>query len=330
MVMKKKAAKSRFQYKERTREQVKRRAEQRTGSFDSYLSDVASLFKVKSDTDYRIRIFPPTWEEADHYGIDVFVHYGIGADKNSYLCPNHHGDGGCPICAERSRVDALGNDEEYVRELAPTKRVLVWLVDRDNEQDGPIVWGMPQTVDKEISRRSIDKHTNEVLWIDNPDNGYDVEFAREGQGWKTKYVGIDIARKSSPLHDDPDILDEWLEFVANNPLPDLLVVHDAEYIAKIFSGKAATDSGDEEGESQPRRTRGASGVPSRRRVVEDDDEEEEEVEEEEEEEEPAEEEEEEVEEEEEEEEEPAEEEERPAKSSNARDRLRQLRNRRGK
>jgi len=153
------------------------------------------------------------------------------------------------------------------------------VLDRENEEDGPIVWGMPQTVDKEIARRATGKGTNEVLPIDDPEDGYDVDFAREGTGFKTKYVGIEIARRSSPLHDDPEVVEAWLDYVVENPLPDLLVVHDYDYINKVFAGSVATESeAEEEGEEEeeeekPKRIRPKRG--SAKKQVEEEEEEDE-------------------------------------------------------
>jgi len=226
----------RFEYKPRTAEQIKKRANQKSGSYDSYLDEKATLFKPKGDTDYCIRILPPTWDNAEHYGLDIHVHYGIGSDNNSYLCPKRMKNQPCPICTEREAAERAGK-EEYAKELAPTRRVLAWIVDRDKQEDGPVCWAMPITFDKDVTRRAVDKRSGEVLNIDDPFEGYDIEFSREGSGFKTKYVGVEIARRDSPLSDDDKEFDTWMDYIQDNPLPSLLVFHDADYIASMFNGE---------------------------------------------------------------------------------------------
>ncbi len=89
----------------------------------------------------------------------------------------------------------------------------------------------------------VDKDTGEVLPIDHPEDGYDVTFEKNGTGMKTRYEGVSIARRSSPLGKR-----EWLEFAMDNPIPDQLVYYPYEHIAKAFGGKSAhsSDRGDKD------------------------------------------------------------------------------------
>jgi hypothetical protein len=73
-----------FVYRKRSGEDVKQRANMRGGNFDSFIKPQYKLYKVK-DGKNLIRILPPTWEGAKHYGFDLFVNYNIGADNQSYL-----------------------------------------------------------------------------------------------------------------------------------------------------------------------------------------------------------------------------------------------------
>jgi hypothetical protein len=204
-----------------------------------------------------VRLFPPTWPGAKHYGLDCWVHYGVGPDRASYLCLNKHGDGGCPICEERDAIRRDSDaDEKYVKELEARRRVLVYLIDRDDERSGVQAWMMPQSLDKDISKISVDKETREVLPIDSPEEGYDVIFEKSGKGVNTKYDGVQIARRPSTLGRE-----SWLEDAMDNPLPDQLLVYDRETIAKAFGGGGAhrdsrdRDRGSVDGESRGRRGR---------------------------------------------------------------------------
>jgi hypothetical protein len=195
---------------------------------------------------------PPTWEDAQHFGLDIYVHYGIGSDNQSYLCLDKMRGEKCPICEQRKVAERSG-DPEYARSLVPTKRVLVWVVDRADEESGPQLWSMAWTIDRDLANLSIDKASGELLLIDDPEDGYDIEFVRTGKGLKTKYSGTAVARRSSPLADDPKQADAWLAFVAENPLTEVLQYFDEDHIASVAEGKgAAGDEAEDEDEAPTR------------------------------------------------------------------------------
>lgn len=220
--------------------------------FDKLIKPGIKVYKVR-DGDNKIRIMPPTWPDAKHYGFDVYVHYNVGPDRASYLCLNKHGDGGCPICEERDEARRDNNaDEKYIKELEYRRRVLVYIIDRDDERSGEQAWMMPQSLDKDISKISVDKETREVLPIDHPEDGYDVIFDKSGSKLNTKYDGVQIARRSSPLGRQ-----QWLDNAMDHPLPDQLLVYDRETIAKAFGAKGPQrDSRDRRDRDDDRRGRG--------------------------------------------------------------------------
>lgn len=259
---------SRYEYKSRDTSALRKRQSMGANEFDKFLKSNIKMWKP-NDGDNRIRVLPPTWEGADHYGLDIYMHYGVGPDRQSYLCPDKHDKGPCPICEERLRVRDDG-DEEYAKELEPKRRVLVYQVDRDHPKDGVQAWAQPWGMDRDITKISEDKGTGEVLSIDHPEDGYDVEFEKKGQGKKTEYLGIAIARRSSPLGKD-----EWLDFAVDNPLPDQLVFFDYDDIAKAFRGqgsqrgKSSRDD-DDRGRGDDRRSRDRDDRDSPRSSRDDD------------------------------------------------------------
>lgn len=220
---------SRFEYRQRDASSARKRAESSGKDYDRYLEDVVDGFQV-SDGDNVVRILPPTWNDADHYGHDIYVHYEIGPDKGTYLCLQKMKGEPCPICEERKRAAAEG-DEDYAKKLEPKKRVLVYVIDRNKEKEGLKVWAMPWTLDRDIVKVSVDKRSGEVMSIDHPDDGYDVMFERQGKGPRTEYVGVSIDRRSSPLDND-----KALDIAQENPLPSLLKFYPYEHIASVFGG----------------------------------------------------------------------------------------------
>jgi len=232
---------SKFHYQARSNEDWEKRASQQGGGFQGYILDDFRLYTLKKGEN-AIRILPPTWDGAKHYGMDVYTHFGIGPDKATVLCPLKMAEQKCPICEARALAEKRG-DEDMVKDLRPSKRVLVWLIDRKDEDKGPVVWGMPWTVDRDISKVSRDRGTGKYYFVDHPEEGFDIYFDREGEGIGTKYTGVQLARRATSVDE------EWLEYIQAHPLPETLLIRDYEEILELFEGAAG---GPAEPEASPR------------------------------------------------------------------------------
>jgi hypothetical protein len=151
----------------------------------------------------------------------------------------------CPMCDVWREEDAEA--------LKPSDRVLCWLIDRNNEKAGPQLWSMPLGVSRDISAASKVKSTGETLLIDDPDEGYDVFFDKEGQKDRTRYTHIEIDREPSPVNDNQKIQDKWLDYIADHMLPDMLKFYEPEYLDKVLSGQtSAREDEDDDGDSRDR------------------------------------------------------------------------------
>lgn len=233
-----------FKYQARSAEEVKERANRSLGNRDSFFNSEVEFFSPKKG-DNTVRVLPPTWEDARHYGIDLHIHYGIGVDESGYLCLDKMQGEKCPLC--EARVTAASNEEDELADsLKPKQRVAIWVIDRSQENKGPLVWNMPAGVDKDFTNLCVDKKTGEVYSIDNPDEGFDISFTREGEGIKTKYTGLQVARRSSPLSDNPKDQEKWLAYVVEHPLPDILLMHDYDKLSAAYAGHSAHPKEDKE------------------------------------------------------------------------------------
>lgn len=220
---------SRFEYQARSEDQARKRSEASGGDFDKYLVDGIKMFKV-NDGPNTIRILPPTWPKPEHFGHDIWVHYGVGPDRQTYLCLHKMKGEKCPICEERIEAERAG-DEKYAKELKPRQRVLMFIVDRDHEKEGVQAWAAPWTVDRDLAKVSRDRQSGQTLFVDHPEEGYDIEFEKKGAKDRTEYLGIAVARRESSLGSDL-----WLEFAVEHPLPDQLQYFDYDHIAQAFGG----------------------------------------------------------------------------------------------
>ena len=250
-----------FQYRIRSKEQWEARANQSGGDYEGWLKDEYKIYKTLVNENC-IRILPPSsqWDavspggRAPHYGMDVYVHFGVGPDNASVVCPFKMKKGACPVCEERARYERA-KDEEMSRKLRAGKRVLVFLVNRKDESQGPVAWGMPYTLDRDIIKASKDRATGTHYFIDDPAEGFDVYFDRTGESLSTKYSGIVLAKSPSP------VAEQYLDWVEAHPVPDALRWRDYDEIKRLYDGAGR---GEAPGETYGGgRGGGGSGRPER-------------------------------------------------------------------
>lgn len=216
---------SNFQYRPRSSEAWDKRAK---GSiYDGYAKDEFETFSAGKEN--YIRILPPTWENAQHYGLDLYVHYGVGPNNGTIICLYKMKNLKCPICEAFARAEAAGREDANT--LKPTRRVLVWVLNRKEEKK-PLLWAMPWTVDRDISKICRDRQSGELYYIDDPQNGYDITFDKEGEGMTTKYTGFQLSRRPSAVEQ------KYIDFVVEHPVPSVLLWRTYEEVQALFEGAA--------------------------------------------------------------------------------------------
>jgi hypothetical protein len=245
---------SKFKYTGYTRDDVKK-AKDRKSNFDSFVKSEAGFFKASEGAN-NIRFLPPSFEAENRqlFGLRVFIHYNIGVDKSAYLCLNKMQNKPCPICKERSKLDP-NTDEDYIRELNYQGKLLVYVLDRNAMDRGPLLWTVPATLLDDILDDSEDEETGALLNIDHPDKGYDVSFVAEGAGKRTcKYKKVRVARKSSSISDDDVEYDDTLDFIEKNALNEILNYYSYEHIAAKFGAEDTSSNTNDESPRRGRRT----------------------------------------------------------------------------
>jgi len=230
----------RFTYTPRDPQVVKQRSNQRGGDFDSIYKEGIKLFKPREGKN-TIRILPPSWPNADHYAYDLFINYGIGIDEQAYLSLKAMLNEPDPLDEARKEAEKDGN-KKLADSLKPTKRPGFYLVDRLAEDEGVQFWAAPWTVDKAFCGIAIDEDTGAATMVDHPDEGCDIRFYKEGTGMTTKYPAEKMrVLKPSPLSEDENLANEWLGFVQEHPIPDMLNFYDYDHIAAAFEGHTPRD-----------------------------------------------------------------------------------------
>lgn len=280
---------SRFQYQENDPTITDEHSQGR-GDFDDPIKAGVVKFKPK-DGRNRIRIFPRTWEKGPrHWNYEVWVHYGVGADNATYICPLKQIQEPCPMCEDRADIlmDAQKTKsakerkelEQAAKDLRPRRRCACYVLDENSDEGrmkGPQAWFMPTKLEQQICGLSKDEDTGEVVRIDHPETGRAIFFTKQGSGKQTEYTAPKVGVKPLPLSEDEEEMDEWLDFIVENPVPSFLNIYDYDYLSSVYGGATSSakqdddvEDEDEDEEPAPPRSR-RSG---RARISYDEDEEE--------------------------------------------------------
>lgn len=245
-------ARERFQYKRPEVEGVREVRDASGSMYKSIIKDSVSVKMFKVQPTNLIRFLPPTWENATYMALPTIVHYSIGGDGDTYLCPKEmagvYRDIGqtlpvpddCAICDARTQATQNG-EGELADSLKPTKRWSAYIIDRQKQDEGVHFWAVPHTVNKDISTRMIGEKESGVLPVDDPDNGFDISFSKEGQLKQTKYLGINIARNPVPLTLDEELFDQWLTLAIEHPIPSILNFYSYAEMERALKGQKVRD-----------------------------------------------------------------------------------------
>jgi hypothetical protein len=246
-----KAKKSGFVYKERSPESVKQRAEQSGGGYESPFKSGLATWRPQ-DGDNTIRFLPPTWEDANHFAYEVYVHEFIGANNGTFLCNAKMKRGKCPICEEQKEAATAGEDEDAKALLAKKKNV-AWILDREEEDFLPKLYMFSWTIDRDIAAVCYNKRSGKTLALDHPEVGFNLAFKKQGKGLNTRYYGYQIDRDPSALSEDDDQAQEIMTFIEENSVPDSLVFRSYDYIKREMTGTVEEEDDDvvDDSEEEP-------------------------------------------------------------------------------
>lgn len=230
------AALPKLQYNRKSYEQMAALADRSSSGRNTYIISDVKFYKGK-DGDNRVRVLPPTWKDPEHWGYDMYLHYGVGSDNDAFLCrsKHNHGDGRCPVC---EMLNDASTDEER-QQLKPKHRIGVYLISREKQEDGVLFWAMPFNLDRDFIAAAMDKFTREYFPPDDVQAGYDHVFTRTGSGDRTRYSSVQISRTASPLHTDPTTMAAWVQYVVDKPIPSIMKFYEYDFIKKLLIGGEA-------------------------------------------------------------------------------------------
>ena len=180
-----------------------------------------------------IRILPETGD-MDFFFQTVGRHFF--PDKRMTYCPafTSEGEYECPVCDLVDELHKAGDKSSKKMASALGLRKQYWMnvIDRKSPESGPLIYTPGVIVFNTIVSLIGDPDYGDIYDIED---GIDLVIEREGTGLNTEYQVI-AKRHSSPLSDDPDEADKWLD--KSRDLSWVIVSEDPEEDQELSAGHA--------------------------------------------------------------------------------------------
>lgn len=221
--------------------------------------DGCTFFKPKKAGVYRLDIIPYEVTEKGnpnaepgvlHYERTFYVHRGVGANNESYVCPAKTSGKKCPICEHRAKLAKdPDTDEELIRTLSPKKRQLFNVIPLDGDSAGDVqVWDESYHLfGKHLVRKINEADEEDQDKFDkfhDPENGLTlrVGVSEESGAGYSYYDASNIEFKERKKSYDEDIVDK-----AYN-LDEMIREPSYAELKKVFLQEEAEDEEDDEDE----------------------------------------------------------------------------------
>lgn len=260
---------------------AKERAEKKTSEFQSSclkLPKDVKMFQPKEGT-MLLDILPfvagegnPWAEEGNlHWERQYYVHRGIGANSEWYVCPRMTSKQRCPICEFRKKLMEGGDEdnEKAIADLAPKQRQLFNVIDLRNPDKGVQIWDASyhlfgKLLDERIRTADEEDDWEKFFFLEGG-LVLKVAFSEESFG-SFKYLDA-VSIDFKPRKEDYD--EEILEKV--HCLDELLVEVDYDKLKKVFL-EAKQEDDDEPEDDDEEETPKKKHKPESKRPADDDDE----------------------------------------------------------
>lgn len=206
-----------------------------------YLKPGTPTYNPEEGKPMHIR-FMPIYNER-YFAKEVPFHFEIAGIKAFAICPTYF-KLPCAACDRRKKLLA-----EEKKELAQNYKTsfyhLAYVIDRKNEDKGPLVWPISNKAIQTIRACFTHPKTGALLVVDDVDEGYDIFFkkAKAAEGEKFAQVGaVQRDTDCSPLHSNPEKALEWMKYVKDNGLTTLLIQTTSDQIREMVEGGGTKSS----------------------------------------------------------------------------------------
>jgi hypothetical protein len=246
-----------------------------TGRFGTYFKAKSELNDMEfwkcSEAEHQIDIIP--WLAGNNYPsksydikegdiaivLDLWIHYNVGPNEDSVVCPARNYSNPCPICEHVNELrKEEDSDDDVIKEKLPKRRSVYQIVCYDSNEEeskGVQIW--------EVSHYFMERHLTELsqkpkrggfIPYADPDEGKQIYFKRKGQGqFNTEYMAHQFLDRDYVI--DDDILDMAI------PLDEAIIVLNYEELKNKYWGGSEEEATDPDDEAKP------EAKPSRRARV---------------------------------------------------------------
>lgn len=250
----------RSKYKQRIAEKTKEVADKGSGSnfktiFKPNLGDAVKFFKPKAGAHsldiipFEAAAFMPIDNKSPEgdiaYLVDVYVHFNVGPQKDSYICMAKSYGQQCAVCdfiTEETRKESTPERQKLVKSIKPKQRALYYVIVYDSpeeEKKGLQIWNAPhwkmQRIINELAlipERGGVKVGGYIPYGD-PDNGKTIGFKIVGEQESTDYIGHRFIDR------DYIIEDKFLIQANQFPLDSLLYLPEYKEVQSALFGFGA-------------------------------------------------------------------------------------------
>lgn len=165
----------------------------------------------------------------EHY----IANWGGGDKALKFICPRAHGGGRCPACEHADKLRASGNpaDAKKASKFDPKTRVAVYVIDRKNEEGGPLLAQFGSQVFEQMHELLSDEDMYGQDFT-HPLSGDDLAIKR-GKNKKSGYIEykVNISNKSRErLAESDEQIIKWLEFAQRKPIAGFVKLQTYEQI----------------------------------------------------------------------------------------------------
>lgn len=253
--------------KERNYSNAKQRVEKRGSGFENTtlnLPEGVKFFTPKKEGTYRVDIIPYTVKGdlnpyADdgmvHFERTYWVHRGVGAESNSYVCLQKTFKKPCPICeyVAKARRNPKA-DPDAIKEMEPKERQLWRVIDRSEPDEGIKLWDVSfhlfgKMLDAKIKNSDEEDHYDEFFRLDR---GLTLRLGVKEDSFQgasfCKVEDIDFKSRKEALNED--LIDEGPN------LDEILKETPYKELKKIFlqiDSEGGSDDDEDEDEAPPKK-----------------------------------------------------------------------------
>lgn len=194
---------------------------------DSGVDYKKNFWKPEMDKQSKVRIVPSAYNE-DMPFEEMYFHYGIA--KHPMPSLSNYGEQD-PIEEFAQELYDKGGKENWslAGKIQPKMRVYTPVIVRGEEDQGVRLWGISKTLYNELLNHAQNEEIGDYTDVKN---GFDLTVSKFKGAGTYPEIKVEVARKQSPLSEDPKQVEEWLQ---NQPNPyESFKKYDREYMINKF------------------------------------------------------------------------------------------------